>query len=188
MFPRNYFFAVTKFGIDRRQSMLVEYRKKGASQREESTSQRSKPKHNLEVRAAVNEQGEDIDTSRDVPMNDEGALAEEPEGPSTRSVASKDVPMGEPEPLKPSTTKQSEGPEKPKTPGGDVGLPKDFPMIDGGALAAAEQQPQTPTKTTKKTTIVDTEMEDLTGAMSSLKFVPRTLRLGPKKKVDAVNR
>lgn len=30
--------------------------------------------------------------------------------------------------------------------------------------------------------LVDTDMEDLTEAMSSMKFVPRTIRFGPKKR------
>lgn len=168
MFPRNYFFAVTKFGIDRRQSMLVEYRKNMPAQRKAPASQRGKPEDDPRLSATVDGQGEVTGTLEDVTMGDgvETLAEEKPEESDRHSGASKDVLMSD---GRSSTAK------KPEEPGRDVGTLKDHSMNDEGALAEAEQKPRT------KTAIVDTEMENLTGAMSSLRFVPRTLRLGAKK-------
>lgn len=112
LYPTNYFFAVTKFGIDRRQSMLVEYRKKGAVQSKAHGSMEKNLKDSSEKSAAAGRQGEE-----------------------------------------------------------DVGVSKDVSMRE--AVDSAEKKQE---KTTS-----DIVMEDLADAMSSLKFIPRTVRLRPKK-------
>lgn len=116
MFPANYFFAVTKFGIDRRQSMLVEYRKKGGKQQNGSNPQERKAKNNTEESTAT----------------DAGA--------------------------------------------GETEATKDIPMTESQELAS------------KQEVAVDAAMEDLTGAMSSLKFIPRTVRLGPRQRAGFARR
>lgn len=116
MFPNNYFFAVTKYGIDERRSMLCN--PKGEKYR--NNARRSKT----------------------IPIND----TEKPtvaKQATSRTEASKDTVMAESPP-------------------------------DAADLQAAAA--------------VDTEMEDLTEALSSMKFVPRTVRFGPKQRVGFARR
>lgn len=62
--------------------------------------------------------------------------------------------------------------------GADIDPLERIPITNDGAPSEAKQE----------TTIADTEMDELASSMSSLKFVPRTLRLGPKKKAAAASR
>lgn len=129
MFPPNYFFAVTKFGIDRRQSMLVDYSKKPGSQRKGPRYHNQKPK--------------DAQQSTTAPAN------------SGDAYASRDVQMGE---------------------YGDPCTVKDVQMSENDT-PREERREEKP-----ETNAVDTGMQNLAAAMSSLKFVPRVVRLGPKRK------
>lgn len=104
MFPKNYFFAVTKEGIDGRRSLLIE---SGHRRRQSSTSTPTKSK----------------DTRRRESLQESEKQPQQQSGP------------------KAATSK---------------------PSNDG------------PDNHTKP----DTEMEDLTGAMSSLQFVPPSIRFG----------
>lgn len=133
MYPANYFFAVTKYGIDRRQSMLVEEHKGPGSWHARSRPQAQRPESDAKMSSLVH--GDDNDV-----------------------VASKDVSMGED--------------------GTDVEAPEPIPIRNNGD----------PTEAKQVTAIADAEMDDLASSMSSLKFVPRTLRLGPKKKAGAASR
>lgn len=114
MFPPNYFFAVTKFGIDRRQSMLLEYREEQGSRHKGPRSPNQNP-------------------------ND--------------------------------AEKSTIGPQSSK----DAGAPKDVQMSESSTQEEEMHEQK------QETTAIDTEMEDLVSAVSSLKFVPRTVRIGPKK-------
>ncbi|KUI65231.1 hypothetical protein VM1G_00692 [Cytospora mali] len=139
MYPANYFFAVTKVGIDRRQSMLVEH-----NQGKPQTSQRD----GRRCRA----QKADKKTSRNANANvskDGGA------------GTSKDVPMREPD--DPGHHGQAE-----KVSVEDNALPTSEPIVTTGEGI--------------EKAAVDTEMEDLAGAISSLKFVPRAVRFGPRQR------
>lgn len=118
-FPQNYFFAVTKFGIDRRQSMLVEHHKgKGSRRKEPHQPTRSSA----------------VETSESATDHQERSGSDE----------LKDVQMYE------SSDVAIERPDK--------------------------------SRHMQKMTSVEPDMDALTTSMSSLKFVPRTVRLGQKKK------
>ncbi|KAF3771435.1 hypothetical protein M406DRAFT_32736 [Cryphonectria parasitica EP155] len=116
-YPANYFFAVTKFGIDGRKSMLVDdYKHRGNWQK-----------------------------------GPRGRKPNKANGTGSR-LASKNIPReAEESRNSPDEKKEATG-ENQETPG------------------------------------VDAQMEDLAGAMSALRFVPRAIRLGPKHKAEPVRR
>lgn len=108
MYPKNFFFAVTKEGIDGRRSLLVE----SGHRRRSSTLSSTKESRR---RASLVDQGK-------VQVKDESAAKPEPEVLAT----------------KPAEEKGQAGSEK----------------------------------------VTDTDMTDLTGAMSALQFVPQSVRFG----------
>lgn len=135
MFPPNYFFAVTKFGIDRRQSMLVDYPKKPGTKHKGSRSHNQQPK-DAEQSATASENGGNTKALRDVQMSDDGGTY----------------------------------------------IAKDIQMSEGDTLRGEKHEGQ------QETNVADAGIEDLAGAMSSLKFVPRTVRLGSKRKAGVAGR
>lgn len=151
-YPHSYFFAVTKFGIDRRQSMLVEHRRAKSSQSKDSRPEEQRSKNH-----GIKPAGQSCDTG-----------------------ASKDVPMTDVE--RPTNGQQDAA--------------EDVPMIKAGQSAAMESRRdltagearKSPTATPSEmqsnqdSAAGDVEMKSLTSAMSSLIFVPRAIRLGPKQK------
>lgn len=145
MYPANYFFAVTKFGIDRRQSMLVD-----RNQSKPQTNQRhgGRPRGQKADKSSKNanvkiDKVGDADGSKDVPMRDED----------------------EPSPQEQMINQEYAGK---KTSVEDSDVPTNEPVE--------------PTGKGKETTAIDTEMEDLSVGMSSLKFVPRAIRFGPRQR------
>lgn len=156
-FPPNYFFAVTKYGIDaKRQSMLVEHDREHNSRRKGSSRSGGRnPKGPAAAKPAA--QRGDTTESRDEPMADVEAPAEE------KQESAPDVAMSE--------TPQSAG---------NTGATNDGAMDGVSKPAVAESSEKQQERGLAG--VVDTEMEDLAGAMSSLKFVPRAIRLGAKPK------
>ncbi|KAI6785756.1 Zinc finger protein-like protein [Emericellopsis cladophorae] len=110
MFPKNYFFAVTKEGIDGRRSLLIEG---GHHRRQSSNAAQSKETKRRESLQGLTEN----------------------KGPADRSAE-------------------------------DPGCPKSG--TQQRSLKAGTESRETP----------DEEMDDLTGAMSSLQFVPSSIRFG----------
>ena len=108
MYPKNFFFAVTKEGIDGRRSLLVE----SGHRRRSSTLSSTKESRR---RASLVDQGK-------VQVKDEPTTKPEAEAPSA----------------KPAQEKSQNGTDK----------------------------------------VTDTDMADLTGAMSALQFVPQSVRFG----------
>ncbi|KAJ4423962.1 hypothetical protein N0V82_001390 [Gnomoniopsis sp. IMI 355080] len=149
-YPRNYFFAVTKYGIDRRQSMLVEHSRGKPRQHKNSLPERQRPQNHVVEAAGKNG---DAGESKDVPMAD--AVTSE----KVQQEVMDDVPMVE--------TGQTAGIEPAKS------------------LTAGEVRKSSNLKAPERQAIqdlaaVDAETDGITSAMSSLKFVPRAIRLGPK--------
>ncbi len=107
MYPKNYFFAVTKEGIDGRRSLLVE----SGNRRRQSSS-----------------------------------------AAQTKDLRRRESLQGAPDKQK-SSTKNQNGSK---------------PDIQAVEAAKADPQDEKP----------DTDMEDLAGAMSSLQFVPHSVRFG----------
>lgn len=158
-YPQDYFFAVTKFGInDKRQSMLVEHRKDHNSQRKEPKSGGRKSRGRAANPAA---DGGDTGESKDVQMTDAQSSVEEQQ--ETETETAQDLSMVE-TPLVvnkvTATTKDAA-----------VGDARNA-TVAGSAEKQRQHGPE----------VAEAEMEDLAGAMSSLKFVPRAIRLGPKQK------
>lgn len=150
-YPEDYFFAVTKFGINnKRQSMLVEQRKEGRennSQRKGSGCEGRKPKDHATKPTASGDTG-DTGESKDVQMADADVLAERQQ----------EIAQGK------SMIKTSLVPKE---------VTSTKKAVESGARQPSVQL---------DAAVKDTEMEDLAGAMSSLKFVPRAVQLGPKQK------
>ncbi|ROW12405.1 hypothetical protein VMCG_00654 [Cytospora schulzeri] len=146
MYPANYFFAVTKAGIDRRQSMLVERNqgKPHTKQRDGGRPRGQKAGKKTGKKAETDaDKGDDAHESKDVAM-------QEPDEPSHQEQSARQKSSGE----KASAEDNSVPTSKPNKPTGE-----------------GTEKP-----------IVDTEMEDLAGAMSSLRFVPRAVRFGPRQR------
>ncbi|KAK7735874.1 hypothetical protein SLS53_007251 [Cytospora paraplurivora] len=146
IYPANYFFAVTKVGIDRRQSMLVE-RNEGKAQ----TNQRG----GRRPRGQKADKRTGKDTTEDM---DKGGVAGE----------SKDVPMREAD--EPSQRQHSIN---------QTNVGENASAEDKGVLVSL---PDKPADAGTEAAVVDTEMADLSAAMSSLKFVPRAVRFGPRQR------
>lgn len=153
-YPSNYFFAVTKFGINsQRQSMLIERDREHDIQRKGSRSEGRKSKSHAAKPAA---QRGDTTKLRDEPMADAEGPAEENQQSAPKVSVS----------------------ETPRA-AGNTGATEDVASIgvsNPAVTGPSEQQGQ------QVPVNEDTEMEDLAGAMSSLKFVPRALRLGIRAK------
>lgn len=153
-YPHNYFFAVTKFGIDRRQSMLVEHRHGRRRQPKQFHSKKQNSKDH-----AVEPAGQGCVTgeSKDVPMTD----VESKWATKGQQEVAEDVPMIETgQPTKTEPTRD---------------------LTIGDAAKLTNTKP-TERRTKQESAVVDAEMEGLVGAMSSLKFVPRAIKFGPKQK------
>lgn len=140
-YPSNYFFAVSKFGIDGRKSMLIEDRKWQGHRQRRPRDRQTKAKE--DDAAVIGGEAARATTSRDVPMGEAGATASE--------------------------NKQAAGSRRGST---------------DRKLDATEEEATCATENSA----VDADMEDLAGAMSALRFVPRALRLGPKQKSGSVRR
>lgn len=148
-YPRNYFFAVTKFGIDRRQSMLVDHRRGKTSQHRGSPERRKNQSQGVKATVENCETGE----SNDMPMADAARFAKEEE------EAVEDVTMVE--------TGQAAG----------MAFIRKFT----GDKATKSLRAKAPERQAiQDSTAIDAEIDGITSAMSSLKFVPRVIRLGPK--------
>ncbi|CAN8096822.1 unnamed protein product [Discula destructiva] len=157
-YPENYFFAVAKFGLNnKRQSMLVEHRK----ERKDSDSQRKTPHHDERKPRkpkghAAKPEGDDNGESRDVQMTDVETPVKGHQEPVRDTSMTGTPPMAD----RLTDTK-------------DVAM--DSLRKAAAVMPSKKREQQDPA-------VVDTEMEDLAGAMSSLKFVPRSIRLAPKQK------
>ncbi|KAJ4392016.1 hypothetical protein N0V93_005636 [Gnomoniopsis smithogilvyi] len=152
-YPRNYFFAVTKFGIDRRQSMLVENSRGKHSHAKDSLAETKSPqKHG--IKAA--DQSCQSARSKEVLMADTGTTD------VVQQDAAEDVPMGE--------TREATG----QRPTGNLAVGEARESSD---LTAPDRH------ASQDSAAVDAEIDSITSAMSSLKFVPRVIRLGPKQQV-----
>lgn len=149
-YPRNYFFAVTKFGIDRRQSMLVEQSRGKSNQHKGSRPERQTAQ--VTDPQPADEDG-DAHGSEDVPMTN-ASISTEPE-----QDVMEDVPMVE------------SGHAASTTPISD--LQADVVRQTSDTKLPEGQASQT-------SAAVDVELEGMTSAMSSLKFVPRAIRLSSK--------
>lgn len=150
-YPYNYFFAVTKFGIDRRQSMLVDKSRGKSNQDKGSRPGKQTAKvHELEPA------GEDGDArgSEDVPMVNASVTT------AAEQDVVEDVPMVEP--------------------GHAAGATPTRDLKAGIAGRISDTKPSEG-QASKASAALDAELEDITSAMSSLKFVPRSIRLGSKK-------
>lgn len=146
MYPANYFFAVTKVGIDRRQSMLVE-RNQGKPQSKQRDSGRPRG-HKADKKTgkktnAETEKGDATNQSNDVDMQDSDGL----------------------------------GPQKYRP---DQIMAGERVSVEDTSVHTSRSYKPTSEATDKA--VVDKEMEDLAGAMSSLKFVPRAVRFGPRQR------
>ena len=142
MYPTNYFFAVTKSGIDHRQSMLVE-RNDSRLQPNQRRSHRPRGQKADKASKNANTKVRNADGSKDVSMRE----SNEPSDREQRNIqenAGKSAPVEN----------------------------KAVPMSEPNKAAGK----------CKEIAVADTEMEDLAGVMSSLKFVPRAIRFGPRQR------
>lgn len=163
-YPTNYFFAVTKAGVDHRQSMLV-HRNEGkprTTQRNNARPQGQKGEKKQTGKDATPDTAERSDVQKNAPTDDTSAKPVDVEMGGSDTWVSKDQ-LGNEDTGKTNTTGSNEL--------GDIaalGRTLD-PLSDHQAVRNL------------KAPIQDTDMETLAGAMSSLKFVPRNVRLGSKK-------
>ncbi|KAG6365388.1 hypothetical protein INS49_006999 [Diaporthe citri] len=164
-YPTNYFFAVTKAGVDHRQSMLV-HRNEGkprANQRNNARPQGQKGYKKQTGKDATPDTAEGSDVQKNAPAGNgsaEEAVDVEMGGPDT--PISQDQ-LGNVNTGKSSTAGGIKGGDN-----AALGVISDT-LSDHHAVGNCDAAVQ------------DTDMETLTGAMSSLKFVPRNVRLGSKK-------
>lgn len=160
-YPTNYFFAVTKAGVDRRQSMLVNRNesKPRTHQRDTAHQQGRKGGKKRPGKDATPGVAEGNETQKNA-TTDDGAA--EPV----------DVAMGDPDnPI--SQDQLNNGTGKDNNRGATS---SDVASLGGSTDILAQLQ-----AVQDRTAAQDTDMEQLTGAMSSLKFVPRNVRLASKK-------
>lgn len=150
-YPYNYFFAVTKFGIDRRQSMLVEKRRgKGIQDKGSRSEEQTAKVHELKP---VDEYG-DARGSEDVPMMNASTSTEDEQD------VVEDVAMVE------------SGHAADATPTRD---------LKAGVARQTSDTKLSEGQTSQASAASDAELEDVMSAMSSLKFVPRSIQMGSKK-------
>lgn len=128
MYPKNFFFAVTRDGVDGRRSMLLE----GGHRRRRSSLDMKQVRRNSLVESGKAKQGPGPEASHD------------------------------------------EGKEM---------MPEERPDVDmDGGSSKARDESAVSVKHEGRTGAApgrpDVDMDDLTGAMSSLKFVPRSVRFG----------
>lgn len=153
-YPHNYFFAVTKFGIDRRQSMLVEHRRGKDNRPRKECRPEEQHAQSLAVNPAS--QNGNGGESKDVPMTD----VERPAG--GQPEAAEDVPTTE-------TGQPAHGQST-----------RDLIVVEARKKSSNAETSERQAK--QDSAAVDAEMEGLVGAVSSLTFVPRAIRLGPKQR------
>ncbi|KAK7717347.1 hypothetical protein SLS64_002837 [Diaporthe eres] len=159
-YPTNYFFAVTKAGVDRRQSMLV-HRNEG------------KPRANQRNNARPQGQQGGKDATPDI-AEGSGVQKNTPAGKSSAEEAV-DVEMVGPHTPVFQDQLGNENTGKSSIASGNKG--GDIAVL--GVISDALSDHHAVAK--RDAAVQDTDMETLTGAMSSLKFVPRNVRLGSKK-------
>lgn len=162
MYPKDYFFAVTKFGIDRRQSMLVDYVKKGRKEGRETRPERSNSPG--KVVEAFNFEGDSPE--KDTPMSEAVSPGVKTYGAGTGSNSPRLKAVVKADPME------------------DKAHPQEAGMCVKASMCEAAHSLVKKDEAASS----DTVMDDLTGAMSSLKFVPRTIRLKAKQKTGTVRR
>ncbi|KAG8161435.1 hypothetical protein KVR01_008422 [Diaporthe batatas] len=158
-YPTNYFFAVTKAGVDRRQSMLVNRKE-------------SKPRtHHRDNAHQQGRKGGKKESGKDAtPGVAEGNGIQVNATANDRAVEPVDVAMDDP-------VSQDQ-------PNSDIGKDNNRGATSSNVAAleaSSDILPKHQAVHDRKTAAQDTDMEQLTGAMSSLKFVPRNVRLASKK-------
>lgn len=161
-YPANYFFAVTKAGVDRRQSMLV-----NRNESKPRTNQRDNA-HQQGRKGGKKRSGKDA-TPGVAGVNGFQKSATTDDG----AAELVDVAMGDPDnPASQDQLNNDGGKDNNKRAAShDVAA-----LVGSSGILPKHQAVQD-----HKTAAHDTDMEQLTGAMSSLKFVPRNVRLASKK-------
>ncbi|PSR94635.1 hypothetical protein BD289DRAFT_427137 [Coniella lustricola] len=140
-YPSNYFFAVTKFGIDGRKSMLVDDARSGRSR--SHVARDAKPSNAGVKPTTKDARGSEIPVSKDTTMDEVDTM-----------------------PAKPQQK-----------------VDKERAVIAGSTSPIHRRAEATSGKVTRPA--VNTDMDELVGAMSTLRFIPRAVRLGPKTRNDA---
>ncbi|KAI3398286.1 hypothetical protein diail_9624 [Diaporthe ilicicola] len=171
-YPTNYFFAVTKAGVDHRQSMLVHRNeaKPRANQRNNARHQGQNGGKKRTGKDATSDHTEGTSIQKNAPIDDDmNGSGEQPI----------DIPMGGSDDSNPqgqrddtdNGTRIGTHSAASATRRAGIVTPK------GKSTSQSDQQAYK----NRDAASQDADMDTLTGAMSSLKFVPRNLRLGSKK-------
>lgn len=165
-YPINYFFAVTKAGVDHRQSMLV-HRNEGRPRANQRNSS-----HQKGQKGGKKHTGKDA--RPDVQMN-----APSDDGMNGSAEQPADVAMGE------HDDSHSRGHRNDLHNDANIGKDSTTGANTSAGIAtprgASTSQSDQQAGVKREAAVQDIDMDNLTGALSSLKFVPRNLRLGPKK-------
>ena len=142
-FPRNFFFSITQYGIDGRQSLLVDDGRRQHHHRRQSSTSTVTKKDMLRRRAAsINMTGTAASPTTTKPATTDNEDDDDNDDDDDEE---------EETPPKHSATKAPTGERK--------GRPKEAPKP-------------------KPKEAPDVDMDDLAGAMSSMTFIPRSVRFG----------
>lgn len=163
-YPTNYFFAVTKAGVDRRQSMLV-HRNEGkprTNQRDNTHHQGHKDGKKRTGKDTTPGTAKGGDVQKNVATDDGAAEPVDVAMSQSDNQVSQD---------QLSDDYTSKGHITGNTKGSDIASLGGITDTLSGRQAVQD----------RKAAAQDTDMEQLAGAMSSLKFVPRNVRLSSKK-------
>ncbi|KJR82309.1 c2h2 type zinc finger domain containing protein [Sporothrix schenckii 1099-18] len=143
-FPHNFFFSITQYGIDGRQSLLVDDgRRQHHHRRQSSTGTVTKKDVVRRRTASINMTGTGAASPSAAAPNPASGGTEDDDDDSDAKDEGKPLPKGHGTKVAAERDRRSQGAPK--------AMPKDMPDVD---------------------------MEDLTGAMSSMTFIPRSVRFG----------
>ncbi|KAJ0116462.1 hypothetical protein J7T55_007442 [Diaporthe amygdali] len=167
-YPTNYFFAVTKAGVDHRQSMLVH-----RSESKPRANQRNNPRHQGQKEGKKHTKNA---APKTIGGSDVQSTASNDDGVNDSVAQPADVPMGGSDDPGP----QDQTGYADTSSGNTIGISKGDDE-EPPRRASISQSGQQAGDDREASFLQDTDMENLTGAMSSLRFVPRNIRLGSKK-------
>ncbi|KAL1868491.1 hypothetical protein Daus18300_005925 [Diaporthe australafricana] len=170
-YPNNYFFAVTKAGVDHRQSMLV-HRNEGKPR----ANQRNNSRHNGQ-KAGKKHTGKDARPDK-MDCSDVQITAPSDEVISGSAEQPADVSMGGSDDSH-SQEQRNDSHDANISKDSTTGANKSAGVATSRGASASQSDQQV--GVSREAAVQDKDIDNLTGALSSLKFVPRNLRLGSKK-------
>ncbi|KAL1902575.1 hypothetical protein Sste5346_001017 [Sporothrix stenoceras] len=153
-FPRNFFFSITQYGIDGRQSLLIDDGRRSHHHRRQSSTSTVTKKDIMRRRAAS--------------INMTGTEASPPPTAATKPATSDN-----------DDDEDDDSDEEEKKTPPKVNTPKAAAEKNGRPKEAPKPKPKE---------VQDVDMDDLTGAMSSMTFIPRSVRFGRGGKSGFVRR